>query len=201
MVLLKLLLLLSAAGNGVFSFPTGVIEWQIGPDGLIREDALLQLAEMKKINPKLTLLDIGCALFPWTVDYITACVDIMPMHSRLDPSMPILDNNVTFFEGDLGDTETWDDILEYVGVHGKFDVVVTTHTLEDLTFPQMVLRMMPKVAHMGYLSIPSKFYELTCGQWIGSTCVSYGAPHHRWTYTVRDEVLVGIFKVNPIQYK
>ncbi|CAE7937279.1 OS5_229L, partial [Symbiodinium necroappetens] len=65
-------------------------------------------------------------------------------------------------DGDVTNTEGagWASLFRLVQMTGKFDLVITSHLLEDLTDPTALVRQLPKVAHAGLVVVPCKFNEL-----------------------------------------
>ncbi|CAE8635466.1 unnamed protein product [Polarella glacialis] len=102
------------------------------------------------------------------------------------------------FTGDVTDAKDWEKLLAYVKILGKFDFVITSHILEDVIHPAAMVEMLPRVAKAGYVSVPSKYFELT--RYTHSPEAVHiprmrGAIHHRWIFTVRKGVLLAIPKL------
>jgi len=141
-----------------------------------RTDVLQLLSELKSNKPDFTLIDIGASANPWTRDFVTHIVDI--------ESSPLL---VKSFKGNISDYEVWEQVLEYVKQHGKFDYASCTHTLEDISAAKLVCTMISKISNQGFVAVPSKFAELSnleSEQWMGYI-------HHRWIYDTKDGKFIG----------
>lgn len=73
---------------------------------------------------------------------------------------------------------------------GAFDFVVCSHTLEDVRDPIWVCSELSRVAHAGYVEVPSRLVEQSFGvqgDWVG-----WG--HHHWLIDVVDGGLEFVFK-------
>ena len=149
-----------------------------------RDAALKYIAELKSKTPNFTLIDVGANANPWTVDYVTHVVDVEPQTM-----------NVKHFTGNISDIQVWDEVLEYVKVHGKFDFLVSTHTIEDISAASLACTMFSRIAKEGFIAIPSKYKELSRfqGPWRGYI-------HHRWIYDVRGDQFLGYPKQSFIDY-
>lgn len=141
-----------------------------------RDEALQYIAVLKGITPNFTLIDVGATANPWTKDYVTHVVDI---ETAAAP-------NTKHFCGNISDVKVWDEVLAYVKDCGKFDFLVCTHTLEDISAAVMVCGMFSKIAKQGFIAIPSKYQELARheGPWRGYI-------HHRWIYDVVNGKFIG----------
>ncbi len=146
--------------------------------------ALQYLAELKAKNPGMTLLDVGASANPWSGDYITHVVDVENRGVKAQ-----------HFIGNISDRKVWDEVLEYVKVHGKFDFLVSTHTLEDISAAALCCNMFSLIAKEGYIAIPSKYAELSKpeGEWLGYI-------HHRWIYDMEGDKFMGYPKQNFLEY-
>jgi hypothetical protein len=132
------------------------------------------------------VLDIGGTLNNWASKYVTHLVDINPPDNA---------ENIKYFKGDLGLPEVWNSILEDVSKNGKFDFIISTHTLEDLRNPQMVLYYMEKIGKQGFIAVPSKYVE--SGRW---GMQFRGWNHHRWIFNNENGELVLYPKLNFTEY-
>lgn len=140
-----------------------------------RSDALRYIADLKANKPDFTLIDVGANANPWTIDYVTHVVDIEPQSL-----------NVKHFTGNVSDINVWGEILNYVKEHGKFDFLVATHLLEDISAAPMVCNMFSKIAKEGYIAVPSKYAELSHPEHVW-----YGYIHHRWIYDLKNGNFLG----------
>jgi hypothetical protein len=129
----------------------------------------------KRENPNLTLIDVGASANPWTKEFVTHIVDFA--YGNL---------NVKYFTGNICDINVWEEVQDYVKQNGKFDFLVSTHTLEDISSPKMVSNMFGRIAKEGFIAVPSKYIELNKpeGNWLGYI-------HHRWIYDLRDDQFIG----------
>jgi hypothetical protein len=147
-----------------------------------RKHVIDYIQQQKETKPSFSVIDVGGVYGGWSFSVLTAMVDRNSMDSvQLD--------NITRFDANINFESGWVKILEHVEKHGKFDFVICSHTLEDLALPQVTLNMLPKVAHEGFVAVPSKYRELINGV----EGIWQGYNHHRWICTFRD----GIFKLYP----
>ena len=149
-----------------------------------RAEALNYIKGLKATNPNFTLVDVGGSANLWTKEYVTHVVDFSKSEA-----------DVQHFLGNITDVEVWNQVLEYVAKNGKFSFATCTHTLEDISSPVMVCNMLSKIAHEGYIAIPSKYVELSHpeGQWLGFI-------HHRWIYDVKNNTFLGYPKQNFLEH-
>ena len=140
-----------------------------------RKNAIAYIGDLKERTPNFTLIDVGANANPWTKDYITHVVDIEPCNLGQRQ-----------FRGNISDVDVWTEIIEYVEKHGKFDFLVSTHTIEDISAAPMVCNMFTRIAKEGFIAIPSKHSELHRheGPWRGYI-------HHRWIYDIKDGNFLG----------
>lgn len=145
------------------------------------------------------MLDVGALGGGWSWNFADAILDFVDAPENLP-------KNVKTFQGDITRSSGWSEILEYVADNGKFDLVVCTHTLEDLLDPQLVLENLPLVAKAGRVVVPSRFVELSRGvSRHASEVLGYneenglggnfrGFFHHFWVFTVIHGKVVGVPK-------
>jgi hypothetical protein len=110
------------------------------------------------------------------------------------------------FKGDITRSSGWSAVLDHIAVHGKFDLVVCTHTLEDLLDPQMVVESLPLVAKAGRIAVPSRFTEMSrsvsshASETLGFNDENglagnfRGFYHHFWVFTVIGGIVTGVPK-------
>lgn len=150
-----------------------------------RPDVLEHVAQLRSQKPNnFTVLDIGASWNHFDAQFLTHTFDLQPL------ALP----GVHHFAGDINDHESWQQIFDHVEQHGKFDFCNCTHTLEDIAYPQAALRYMPRIAHAGFVAVPSKYSELQKRQ------IFRGAHHHRWIFCDRSDRLVLYPKINLIEY-
>ena len=94
--------------------------------------------------------------------------------------------DVLFFDLNIEDVDSWNEILEYVDDNDKFDFSICSHTLEDVFNPIDLARMLEKVSHRGYIAVPSKYDELT--NLFGHPY--RGNAHHKQIFDVVEDELV-----------
>ncbi|MET0336662.1 MAG: hypothetical protein ABW063_02765 [Caulobacter sp.] len=114
-----------------------------------RQDLLAYLKAQQAACSDFTVIDVGASGHPWTHEVVSATFDygaatVSQLH----------------FQGDFNDPRQWDSVLKHVAKHGRFSYCVCSHTLEDLSNPEIALEMLPKIAEAGYISTPSRFLEL-----------------------------------------
>ena len=149
-----------------------------------RSEVLDEIRSIKNSKPDFTLIDVGASASPWSKEFLTHIVDIEKS------SLPVKQ-----FRGNISMRQVWDEVLEYVNVHGKFDYLVSTHTIEDISSAPMVCDMFGRIAKQGFIAVPSKYAELSRhdGFWRG-WC------HHRWIFDVSDTHFIGYPKQGFIEY-
>lgn len=140
-----------------------------------RQEVLSYIDDLKSKKPDFTLIDIGATANPWTIKYVTHVVDIQPNNL-----------NVKHFIGNVSDVSVWNEVLAYVSEHGKFDFLVASHLLEDISAAPMVCNMFSKIAKEGFIAVPSKYAEFSNPEssW-------YGYIHHRWIYDLKGGKFLG----------
>ena len=160
------------------------VKYNIAQD---RKEILNYLKNSKENNPKFSLIDIGSYGNPWSIDYITATLDINECnHGEIN------------FKGNMSSHYIWNEILEYVNKNGKFDFCVCTHTLEDISNPKLVCDMMEKISNGGFIAIPSKYAE--CHRSYSCEGSIRGAIHHRWIYNIENNNFIGYPKLSFTEY-
>jgi hypothetical protein len=131
------------------------------------------------------VIDLGACAASWSTSYITHYADVQ-RHSN---------SNLHGFVGSICTFNVWEEILKDVEQHGKYDFVICSHTLEDISSPQLVCEMMPKIANEGFIAVPCKYSELKKHE--GSY---YGYIHHRWIFNKEGNEFVAYPKLNFIEY-
>lgn len=137
------------------------------------------------------VLDVGGARtqMEFADKYVSHILDIV--ESEIPAS-----REKTYFIGDCCKQRVWDLVFEDVEKNGKFDFVICTHTLEDLTSPSVVVENMAKIGNAGYIAIPSKYAECIRreGNWRGYF-------HHRWVFDANsDNDVIALPKINAIDH-
>jgi len=132
------------------------------------------------------VLDVGGWARPLArADWV---LDIMPYESRglygRDGEGPERFSAQTWVQRDMCDREPWP-----FG-DAQFDFAVCSHTLEDVRDPIWVCHELNRVARAGYIEVPSRLEEQSCGvhgPWVGWS-------HHRWLVDVDEQGLVFVGK-------
>ena len=149
-------------------------------------DSVINYIKMQKLRGKFTVVDIGGSVNGWSTPYIDALVDF-----NAPDNLP---NYITHYQCDITHPDSWKKILEDVNKNEKFDFCICTHTLEDIMNPGFVCEQMSKIAHAGYIAVPSKHRELSRFEY---SCYR-GYIHHRWIFTIHDNKCIGFPKINYI---
>jgi hypothetical protein len=142
---------------------------------------------MKKSQGQFRVVDVGGVYGGWSMNLIDALIDFN------DPgaTMP---SHITHFKCDITNPRDWTSVLEYVGLFGKFDFCICTHTLEDIMNPVFVSEQIANIALAGYVAFPSKYRELAKFQG------DYrGYIHHRWIFTAKNNVIIGFPKIGLVE--
>jgi len=151
-------------------------------------NSVIEYIVKKKESGKFTVIDIGGSMNGWSSPYIDALVDFNEKPEIFTKK---------YFKIDITNQDSWEYILDYIKVYGKFDFCICTHTLEDIMNPDLVCRMMEKISEGGYIAVPSKYVELKNNV---EDSPYKGYIHHRWIFNIENNVFVGYPKVNFIEY-
>ena len=138
----------------------------------------------KKSKGKFNVVDVGGSFNGWSLPYIDAIIDFQDVQNNVN-------NPIKYFKCDITNPHNYEEIMKYVKENGKFDFCICTHTLEDIMNPGFVIEQIIKISNEGYIAFPSKHRELSrCeGNWRGYI-------HHRWIFTIKDNLLIGFPKIN-----
>lgn len=87
----------------------------------------------------------------------------------------------------------------------SFDVVLCTHTLEDLTDPYLAISEMSRVGKRGYIATPHRgqdmvFDHLQITEWNIGPVRQPGLAHHKWLFELRNKQMYIVPKNYPILY-
>lgn len=139
------------------------------------------------------VVDIGYAADGWTSNVVSCTVDRNPVqHAR---------SGVEHFVIDIERETQWQALLQHVQQHGLFDFAICSHTIEDLHLPQVVLDMLPRIAHRGLIVVPSIYRELSPGNKIRAKQLSKGYDHHLWCFAEMNDSLLCIPKMSHLEHK
>jgi hypothetical protein len=156
------------------------------------------IESLKHSNPDLKVIDVGGGINSWC-KHTSHVVDIFVdpgSKEEFEKNHP----NRTFFDFDITQRNNWDNLLKYVEENGKFDFSICTHTLEDIYNPVLVCEMLQKISKQGFISMPSKYAEyLRFEKWYGIQGYR-GFFHHKWIYSIKDNVLRGFEKGSYWEY-
>ena len=161
-----------------------MIKFRYGNAAPSRE-SIGEYLKTQKSTGNYSVVDIGGSDDPW---------------SKPDVILDIRKSNFTgrTFIGNINDKDGWLELLEYVVVNGKFDFSVCSHTLEDIAYPALTLRMLPLVSKAGYIVSPSHFRELSRNvEWNSEY---RGFFHHRWILVPDQNVLTLVPKISALEY-
>ena len=134
---------------------------------------------MGLINPEDRVLDVGGwdKVFPRS----NVVMDINPYETRgiVQPNEKEHFTKSDWIIGDLCTEEIWSRFKDK-----EFDLVICSHTLEDVRDPLFLCQQMIRVSKRGYIEVPSPFVE----QCRHSPDRFYnGYDHHKWIVSVDDE--------------
>lgn len=101
------------------------------------------------LEKKYKTIDIGASAMYWSY----------PECKYVADSVEISNEGTTFFKLNLEDKSTWNELLSYVDINGKFDFSICSHTLEDVFNPLDLIGLLTKISNSGFIAIPSKYDE------------------------------------------
>ncbi len=153
---------------------------------------------IEKLNIKLTdkILDIGGSMRQHTKIKIDTLVDLIKPEDA--PYGPTAMRAAHFVQADVTKSK-----LPFRDK--EFDVVLCTHTLEDLSSPFLLIEEMSRVAKGGLIVTPSMgtdmvFTPIDFTDWLTGARRVPGEAHHKWFFVNRDKFLEIIPKNYPILY-
>lgn len=151
-----------------------------------REHVINYITEKKK-KTKFKVIDIGGSAdyTNWSYSIIDYIVDI---NKPLDN---INDTHIKYFNLNINFESEWKILFDYVKKNGKFDFCICSHTIEDISLPQVFLNNIKYIANEGFIGVPSKYRELA--KFDGP---HMGWMHHRWIYSIKNNKLIGFPKLN-----
>jgi hypothetical protein len=151
---------------------------------------LINFIKTQKSKKKFTVVDVGGSTGCWSAPYVDAIVDFNPMQNT--------NLNIKLFKCDITNPNDYSEIYDYIEANGKFDFCICSHTLEDIINPVFVCEQIAKISKSGYVAFPTKYRELSRN--IEFTNLNFrGYMHHRWIFTIKDNIVVGFPKINYIE--
>jgi len=132
-----------------------------------REEVICYIKEKKREGAK--IIDFGSRGDSWTKDFVDAIVDIKP-NLQLEKKSYLADFNYL---------SSFEDI-------DKYNISITSHTLEDLRSPNFLLDALESLSDEGFIIVPSSHAELSYLE----SFDYLGCCHHRWIFTFDGEKLV-----------
>ena len=152
--------------------------------------SLIDFIKTQKTKGKFSVVDVGGSVGGWSAPYVDAIVDFNPMQNT--------NSNIKLFKCDITNPNDYSEIYNYIESNGKFDFCICTHTLEDIMNPVFVCEQIEKIANAGYIAFPTKYRELS--RYIEFANYNFrGYMHHRWIFTIKDNVVIGFPKINYIE--
>lgn len=107
--------------------------------------------EVKKLisDKSYKTIDIGGSAMYWSY----------PECKYVADSLIISQDGTKFFEINLENKTTWEELINYVELNGKFDFSICSHTLEDVFNPVELIELLMKISKSGFIAVPSKYDE------------------------------------------
>jgi hypothetical protein len=136
------------------------------------------------------VIDVGASAASWSIPHITHYADIVKLG----------DSHLIGFHGSICSYTFWEKILADVSINGKFDFAICSHTLEDISSPQLVCEMLPLIAKEGYIAVPSKFVELRNHEGANHSLPYLGYIHHRWIFNKEGNEFVAYPKLPVVEH-
>ena len=153
-----------------------------------RNHVINYIKEKKKNNPNYKVIDIG-----GSADYTSWSYSIIDYIADINVSKNISnDSKIKYFYIDVNFESEWEELLNFVKINGKFDFCLTSHIIEDISLPQVLLNNLKNISKEGFIAFPSKFVELSIIQ--DNNFIGY--IHHKWIYTLFNNELLGFPKLN-----
>jgi hypothetical protein len=125
---------------------------------------------------KYKTIDVGASAMYWSYPECRYVAD----------SVLISKEGTTFFKLNLEDKSTWNELLSYVEINGKFDFSICSHTLEDVFNPLDLIGLLTKISNSGFIAIPSKYDEFSFLYQNNYR----GNAHHKQFFDIVDDTLV-----------
>jgi hypothetical protein len=121
-------------------------------------------------------IDVGASAMYWSYPECKFVAD----------SLVISKEGTTFFNINLENKNTWNELLSYVEKNGKFDFSICSHTLEDVFNPLELINLLKLISVSGFVAIPSKYDEFS----FLYQNTYRGNAHHKQFFDVVDDTLV-----------
>lgn len=125
---------------------------------------------------KYKTIDVGASAMYWSYPECRYVADSVLMSNE----------GTTFFKLNLEDKSTWNELLSYVEINGKFDFSICSHTLEDVFNPLDLIGLLTKISNYGFIAIPSKYDEFSFLYQNNYR----GNAHHKQFFDIVDDTLV-----------
>jgi hypothetical protein len=149
---------------------------------------------MKQANSGTTVLDVGGGINSWCKN-TTHTIDIFVNPGSKEEFIQKYPER-TLFDFDITQRDNWKEVLDYVEENGKFDYSICSHVIEDILNASLVCDMLQKISKQGVILVPTKYAEhLRFENWFGAKGYR-GYFHHKWIYTIKNNVLTGFEKAN-----
>jgi len=178
----------SSAFDGPRVGRRNITNWSLG--SLNERSSILEDLRERKARGKCTVVDVGGSAGGWSSPVVDALVDLNP---------PVRSaSGVRHFRFNICEREGWEELLEYVERNGKFDFSICSHTLEDVRDPVFVCEMLSAISKEGIITVPSKQRELS--RFESGPHAYRGYIHHRWIFTVKDGLFIGLPKLNVMEF-
>jgi hypothetical protein len=136
-------------------------------------EQIVSMLSARRQQGSYRVIDIGAQSDGWTKDVADMFVNINVEDSARTCHM------------DICDLTQWNKITEV------YDYAICTHTLEDVYDPMVALRMLPKIARAGVITMPSYWAEISLVEsqhWLGFI-------HHRWIFDQENKKMLVVPKL------
>jgi hypothetical protein len=159
-----------------------------------RDEVLSLLEKKRSENPNLRVIDVGGVMGCWAREYVTHILDIIPPTNELHSPAP--KEGTKYFLGEMCNLPVWLEVEKEVQENGKFDFLISTHTIEDVSSISFLGEMFSLVAKEGFIAVPSKYVELNRF----SDQAFRGYIHHRWVFDSRGDNITAYPKQCFVEY-
>jgi hypothetical protein len=99
----------------------------------------------------LRCIDIGAYANFWSYPECKYAADSVQIHN----------DGISFFKIDFENKDSWDELISFVELNGKFDFSICSHTLEDVFNPLDLIFLLEKISNSGFVAVPSKYDEFS----------------------------------------